>query len=1050
MTNMFRLQMQTYVLWLAVMVLGLTIFVPIYNDVYNPHLNAKAGVIDLKGWNAAADKPVRLDGEWEFYWDALLKPEDWASENPAIPSREWINVPSSWDSLTPGGVPLPNSGYATYRLRILLPDGEKTVYGIKTSNIRASNRIFANGKLIGQSGKPAASAAEIVHGNTPYTAFFEAGSEVELIVQVASYKSFNSGIVQSISFGSQQSIAQTNNYYHALDGGLAWGFFITSIYFAGIFLQQRREQKPLLFFALCCLSATFYELSHSERLLAQIFPDISIEMMLYVEDISSILMFSFFSRYVYHSFPKLYPQKLMYAIELIAMVCIAAVLFTSASYNGPFIFALTLLILAVMLLNSWYMALAAGYAGNGSTYLYVGILGTMDFVAVSVLNTVWKLEPYYFFPIALPVLIMSQALYMAGQYTNSFETIKRLSDQLSVLDKMKDDFLAKTSHELKSPLNGIINMAQSLIRGAGGPISEPQASDLRLMMDTGKRLANLVNDILDYSKMKNSDLQLRPNHFDCYPLVENILETFRYTITGRSIQLVNNIPPNTHIVYADENRYSQIIYNLVDNAVKFTAFGQVELSANETGGFVHVTVKDTGSGIPNERLEDIFVSFEQLEPSLTRSHSGAGLGLAITRQLVELHGGEIRVESEVGAGSQFTVSIPAGNRSGIHPSQAAADVTNVTWTARETGVLPITAMPSSADIERNPEKAAYRVLVADDDYSNLKALVNLLVIEHYQVTAVSSGEAALRELELSAPYDLCILDVMMPVMSGYDVCLQIREHYSLLELPVLMVTAQTPYRNLNAVFAAGANDFLEKPYDYNELKSRVSTLVQLKQSAEESLRRELAFLRAQIKPHFLHNTINAIIAYSYSDQERCRKLLRNFSFYLRHCFDFKETDQWIRVEQELHLVNCYLDIEKARFGDMLETSITVDPGALNCLIPPLMIQPLVENAIKHGILKKEDGGTLTLLVALRGNSLHVEIADDGVGMNAAGQEAAAAAADDLGEDPGTGVALDNVRKRLLHLFGTDLRISSEPGLGTTIEIDIPATRNMAGASPEVL
>ncbi|WP_135556275.1 hybrid sensor histidine kinase/response regulator [Paenibacillus cymbidii] len=1023
-------RLQTFLLWLSTLVIAITIAVPVYKEFAEPGPKAVAGVLDLTSWDADGSDIVKLNGEWAFYWSKLLEPADFAGpDGGGLQQPVWTNVPSSWDSVAIDGKRLPAVGYATYRLRVLMPV-EHGIFGVKTSNIRAANRIFVNGELIGQSGNPAASPDAIVHRNTPYAGYFEINAPtVDIIVQVASFKSFNSGIVQAISFGNQHAVSSFNNYNNALDGGLAWGFLTMAVYFIGIYFQ-RRPHRELLFFGLCCLATMLFLMTHSERLLTQLFPQLSIEVQLYIEDIAAILMAYFFSRYVYHSFPGLYPKRLLRGLEVAAGSGIVLVLFTTASYNGPFVLALSLSILVVMLTNSYYMAKAAKQAEDGSAYLYIGILGTLDFVVVNFLNNIWKLEEHYIFPAALPIVVLSQALYMSKQYTRSFQTIQDLSDRLSALDKLKDEFLAKTSHELKTPLNGIINISQSLLAGAGGGLNAVQSSDLKLVVDTGKRLSTLVNDILDYSKMKNRDLQLRFTHFDCCMVVDVAIEMLGHSIRNKPLALVNRLPRREFVVYADENRFMQIVYNLLDNAIKYTPAGEIAISAKREDGFVQVTVSDTGIGIPADQFAAVFTSFEQLEPSLTRSHGGVGLGLAITQQLVELHGGTIRVRSEVGVGTQMTFSVPAGRSDRTNGREAdglpAVAVFGPGSAAAQTAV----AAPASPERER---QGAYAILAVDDDYSSLKAMANLLAVEGYAVTTAANGEEALRALSSGRTFDLCILDIMMPGMSGYEVCRIVRERYSLLEQPILLVTAKSQYNDLAAGLAAGANDFLEKPYDHAELKSRVGTLVQLKQSADELVRKELSFLQAQIKPHFIYNTLNAILAYSYSDHPRSRKLLHNFSTYLRNCFDFKETTAFVPLEQELALLQAYVEIEKARFLDMLEVSIQVDPEMIGAFVPPLVIQPLAENAIYHGIMKKENGGRLTVSVGREHDMLRIEVADDGVGMASEAEEGRAGAA----AAKRKGVALDNIRKRLYRLYGSELVIRSEAGKGTVVSMTIP-------------
>ncbi len=1034
-------------LWFLIVIIAALVLVfvlPVLRDRGQIRPKAENGLLDLRQWEPSETETLRLDGEWEFYWSRLWSPQP----NGEAPPREElipIMVPASWDSLQADGRRLPDSGYATYRLRVLLPEGHGPYYGLKTSNIRASNRVFVNGQEVGHSGRPAADPNSIIHRNTPYAAFFEVrGNEADIVVQVASFKSFNSGIVQSVFFGSEAAISRLNNYNNAMDGALASGFLVLAVYFVGIFFQ-RPSHRELLFFGLCCLATFVYLLTHSERLLMQLLPQLSIELQLFVEDISAVLMFSFFSRYVYHSFPNLYPRRVMQGIELIAAVYIAAVLLTSASYNGPFILLLSFTILTVMLLNCFYMAMAARRYQEGAVYLYLGILGTLNFVIVNMLNIIWKLDEHYFLPVALPLLVMSQALYMSKQYTQSYRTIRLLSDRLSAVDRLKDEFLAKTSHELKTPLNAMINITDSLLQGAGGPLTPQQAGDLTLVADTGRRLSALVLDILDYSKMRNHDLMLRWSHFDSYAVIEHILSIFRRMADGSRLTLVNRVEPERFRLVADKDRFTQMIHNLVENAVKYTPDGTVTVTAEQNGEYAVFGVEDTGIGIPRERFGDIFKSFEQLEPSLTRSYGGVGLGLAITRQLAELHGGTVEVESQPGKGTRMTVSIPYNLGQGesrqddLSPPDVVTETETGGWDYRDrepSGIASGLPEPPPA-VHTGAQRP--RILAADDDYGSLRALSNLLMLDGYEVTPVRDGEEVLRLLEAGLKFDLCILDIMMPRLSGFETCHALRRQYSLLELPVLLLTARSRQDSLSCGFTAGANDFLEKPYDRTELKSRVRTLLQLKRSGEELLHKEMSFLQAQIKPHFIYNTLNAILSFSYTDHLRSRKLLQDFATYLRYSFDFREAGGMVSLEQEVALLGAYLSIEQARFGDMLEVEMEIAPEAGQVQIPSLLLQPLAENAIRHGIMQQENGGRLRVSAQLEADGLRIEVEDNGVGFDPAAASSGGRSKTDAQQAVMRhGIGLDNIRSRLKRLCGSEPVIESTPGVGTRISILIPS------------
>ena len=248
---------------------------------------------------------------------------------------------------------------------------------------------------------------------------------------------------------------------------------------------------------------------------------------------------------------------------------------------------------------------------------------------------------------------------MTRQLQNSFTTLenqnaqmKDLNDSLQHLNRLKDEFLANTSHELRTPLNGIIGIAEYLIDGSSGQLSAQTRVNLVAIAASGKRLANLVNDILDFSQLKHRDIQLQLAPVSLREITEIVLTASVPLIRKKNLQLKNNIAADLVQVLADENRLQQILYNLIGNGIKFTKSGRVEVSAQLVTGqgekatqkdnrefdYVAISVEDTGIGIPEDKLERIFASFEQADGFTGRVYGGTGLGLAITKKLVELHG----------------------------------------------------------------------------------------------------------------------------------------------------------------------------------------------------------------------------------------------------------------------------------------------------------------------------------------------------------------------------------------------------------------------------
>jgi signal transduction histidine kinase/DNA-binding response OmpR family regulator len=420
----------------------------------------------------------------------------------------------------------------------------------------------------------------------------------------------------------------------------------------------------------------------------------------------------------------------------------------------------------------------------------------------------------------LEVEVPVNTLDEIGQLTRSFNN---MVVSIRNLDRLKDEFLANTSHELRTPLNGIIGLAESMRDGATGQLSTIQTANLDMIAASGRRLASLVNDILDFSRLKHHELGLSLKPVWVRSMVDVVLTLSRLLAKTKKLELVNSIPPDSPAVLADENRVQQILFNLIGNAIKFTETGKVEVSASVTGNFLSVSVSDTGIGIPADKLDSIFEAFEQADGAINRQYGGAGLGLAITRQLVNLHGGEIRVESKPGYGSCFTFTLPLAsatlesqNRSVIE-DKLIRPVNDNTGNIEE--LLP--------QVIGNQTVAGYKIMIVDDEPVNLQVLQNYLTMQGYDVVQATGGREALELLDNGLNPDLVVLDIMMPFISGYQVCQKIREHYLVNQLPVVMLTARTQVNDLQDGFESGANDYITKPFSKNELVARIKTHLKL-------------------------------------------------------------------------------------------------------------------------------------------------------------------------------------------------------------------------------
>lgn len=394
---------------------------------------------------------------------------------------------------------------------------------------------------------------------------------------------------------------------------------------------------------------------------------------------------------------------------------------------------------------------------------------------------------------------------------------RNVNEQLRRVDQLKDQFLANTSHELRTPLQGIIGLSESLAERV--PEAD-QKEDLSMIISSGKRLSNLVNDILDFSKLKNFDIQLVQGPVHLRTLVDIVLRNNAPLARGKSLDLINAIPVDLPAANADENRLQQVLYNLVGNAIKFTEKGHIKIFAEEKDQMLHVNVEDTGIGIPENKLDAIFQEFEQADGSISREFAGTGLGLSISKKLIELHGGTMWVESQVGEGSTFCFTIP------ISVEKATTLSSEMLYAGEKSVFVSENNIAVSLPVV-SPGKDTIRILVVDDEPVNQQVLKNHLSGQGFHLTQALNGKEAIEAIQNNEPFDLILLDVMMPRMSGYEVCEKIRQEFLASELPVIMVTAKNQLQDIVQGLSLGANDYLPKPFHKEELLARINTQLDL-------------------------------------------------------------------------------------------------------------------------------------------------------------------------------------------------------------------------------
>lgn len=1021
---MIRMRGRKFIGVFLIFALSIGIYTVVYSQT-TPSLDSpsvKRGMLDLAEWNLENKGVVNLDGEWEFYEGELLTPADFRQGTRTEAS--YLTVPGTWKGKKAKGG-MSRKGFGTYRLKVKL-QAEDKIFGLKIKSIRMSNLLYVNGRVEGGSGHPAALQKAHMPGNTPYTVFFNNDTrDVEIVIQVANYVYVTGGIASSIQFGLYSDIARMS--------GIQVGSDIAAILILGMFGAYhlsfyflRRREKTYLYSGLYLFALLISQLAFGEKMLQRLFPAIPFEIAYKLLDLSMFLSSAIIILF-FHSIDTrlMSSRKMIVMMTPIVLYMMAIVVLPYSVHSGLlYFFSVYLSIVIVYVLCRMIYLYGKNPIDSADRKELILFIGGSISLAVFLANGVLYSENVVSTDLAgklgVVCFITFMNILLANRFTNAFEKTERLSHQLTVSNQLKDEFLMHTSHEIKTPLHGIMNMTSYLLDDEENNLTPKQKQNLWLIKDTSVKLSMLINDLIDVNRLKHGELSLLPAVVDVRAVVQIVFEVLQFELLGKAVRLDNQVGSDVWVL-ADENRLRQIMYNLIQNSIKHTDSGWIKVTSSRIGGMTVISVEDTGTGISKDKHAAIFEYFEQLDQPLPRDgYTGMGVGLYICRKLVERMGGKIRVDwSELGQGARMTFTLPSAERTSAFREIALAsqeplrvDLNNV-----------------SLDILDQHE---YTIMIVDDEASNIHLLLNILKRHRYNVISAFSAKEAMFKIKEHPQIDLVILDVMMPEISGFELCQMLRVHYSILDLPILIATVKDIPQDIALGFRVGANDYVTKPFDAETLIARIQTLIAMKTSIQEAIRNELAFHQAQIKPHFLYNALSSVISFCYTDGEKAAYLLGMLSQYLRYILEMDRTTLFVPLQRELELIDAYVEIEKARFGERFDFICHVDESVLQKEIPSLCIQPFVENAIRHGLFEKEGRGKVVLIIDEGDHYMKVILEDDGVGIP-----------DDLlyelskGERRIGGIGIPNIRKRLDSIHGATLTISSELGQGTKVTMYLP-------------
>jgi two-component system sensor histidine kinase ChiS len=743
-------------------------------------------------------------GEWDFvYGDWTLRDFDKIVRMPYI----WSYEPEQ-----------PEKGIATYAKTFQLSK-EPEEMGIYVPTSLGSYVLMIDDVRVARSGVLADGPTSEADYQPESFYFRPAGKQFTVTFFVSNYHDHKAGFQEEILIGDAKSVHQ----YHS--GLLAWdSWFIGALFMLGAFqlvMFLRRSKNPSsLYLSLMAFAMVFRSGLTGQRVLYYIFGFLSQETLVRFEFMVVPLLTIPFLQFLmdYYCSERMKIVKRVFLIYSVVWALATAIL--PYYYTGIFSPIYEIPMLIVFILQMFSMLRPMRQRRPGAKTIFLGLAAVIVIALNDVLFEHEIITTGYYMPLGLVLFMIIQSVRLGKESADAFQSLEDYSANLVALEKLRSQFFANISHELRTPLHGILGLTESLLEEEHGQMTPHQNNQLELIYSSGRRLEAIVSNLFDFSRLRDGELPINPDWLHIEPILEAVAHQSKHALKAKGLSFRTEYPDTLPEVWIDGPRTGQILFNLMDNAIKYTESGGVILGIQELKNSLKITIEDTGIGIDPQKIPFLLQSFSQDQDSDTRIHGGVGLGLALAKEIASGQESQLEIESTPGQGTKVSLVVKKNTGKAVKPRRSNPGskeprgyVALAGGDALKSGTDPQT---DSGEVVVSP----LSILAVDDEPLNLKILGHFLTKMGHKLDNAHSGPEAL-ELLKNNSYDLVFLDIMMPQMSGYEVLGILRKSQGPLELPVIMVTAKNQTEDLVKAFGLGANDYITKPFNRQELQSRM-------------------------------------------------------------------------------------------------------------------------------------------------------------------------------------------------------------------------------------
>ncbi len=742
---------------------------------------ADSSVIEI-----APGTTIRLDSGWEAFEDKDLRK----------------NVDLKPDIF--------ETGNYFFRLKLKTRDlsGENAFF---INHLYSASSISVNGKVVYQCGVPGVSMGNICRFQSRVVPYIQDSDDLEIIIHISNYGNLYGGSFNNwISYGRYEDIAVLDAQGRALDFVIFFGFIgIGFFHLFNYFYQRKKMQDIFIFLAMFVFA--FLSLFTGRVTASNILPLISGTFIIRFQNALAIIAMPLLMNYFRVKFPDEFHKIVVYAFGVLSSAAAVCAFFIPLPVIRVFFIWIGIFILA----GGLYMMIALGLAvkrgRKESIFTLIGFLVLAACAANDILYSFNVINTISLIFTGVFIFAIHQTCWTIFNSLSLYRTSESALEKLHSDEAYNDNFLNRNAIELEKPIRNVVELGESLLKGSIGPLNSEQIATLSLIISNGVRLSNMVDDIIGFSKIKEGSMQLNIYPVDLFKLSRKVINSCEAFVAVKDVELKSHIRKDTPLISADEQRFEQILYNIVSNSIRHTEKGSIVIDCAVEGDEVEIIINVTGSDLNEEEIKNLFNADEHKLADNIDNKEFSDLSLAMAHKLVDIHSSEISAVSS-------TENLEYRFKIGIWDFEADVSDEEALEMDALVNLQPILdEITSDRDIE---------VVIAGKDVEELQILKSQLSSMNYSVVPMTTGSDLLGRVEESMP-NLIVIDVRLPDMSGYEVCTAIRQKYSKDELPVILVINKEDVSDIMEGLTSGANDFLTRPYLQEEFLTRVNTHLQL-------------------------------------------------------------------------------------------------------------------------------------------------------------------------------------------------------------------------------